>query len=116
MKTEAHAVYVPAISGSLASDLDSYLDAIAGATADFRSAIDAYLRNEPEGACWHQAKRIAQHLRTIDHMQQKLETGVSARSALGGLVADMVDPLIGVSRFCLRCSARSCAIWICCVS
>lgn len=97
MKTQVHAVQRPAPSGSLASDLDSYLDAVTGATAVFRSAIDAYLQNEPEGACWQQAKRISEHLRMVDDMQQKLETGVPAQSLLGALVADMMDPLTGVS-------------------
>lgn len=97
MKTQMHAAEKPAPSGSLEADLDSYLDAVAGATAVFRSAVDAYLHNEPEGACWQQAKRITEHLRMADDMQQKLEMGVPADSELGALVADMVDPLTGVS-------------------
>ena len=98
METQMQAAHRPALSRSIEDDLDSYLDAIAGATTIFRSAVDAYLRNGADRACWQQAKRITEQLGTLDDMQQTLETGVPAQSALGELVADMVDPLTGVSR------------------
>lgn len=98
METHMQAAERPAIARSIEDDLGSYLDAIADATGIFRSAVDAYLQNAPEGACWQQARRITEHMRMLDDMQQRLETEVPARSAYGGLVSDMVDPLAGVSR------------------
>lgn len=98
METHLQAAERPAIARSIEDDLGSYLDAIADATAIFRSAVDAYLQNSPEGACWQQARRITEHLRMLDDMQQRLETEIPVRSTYGGLVSDMVDPLAGVSR------------------
>jgi hypothetical protein len=37
-------------------------------------------------------------MRTLDDMQQRLETGVRPQSTLGDLVAEMIDPLTGVGR------------------
>ena len=98
METQVQAAPRSVISRSIESDLDSYLDAIADATAIFREAVDAYLQGGSEGSCWRQAGKISEHLRTLDDMQQRLETGVRPQSALGDLVAEMIDPLTGVSR------------------
>lgn len=98
METQVQVAERPVISRTIERDLDSYLDAIAGATAIFREAVDAYLQSGPNGECWWQATRISEHLRKLDDMQQKLETGVRPQSVLGGLVSEMVDPLTGVSR------------------
>lgn len=85
-------------SRSSKSDLECYLEAIADATAVFRSAVEVYLRSGPDGSCWQHAKRMSEHLRTVEDLQQRLETALPAGSLLGGLVADMVEPLIGVGR------------------
>ncbi|WP_300452243.1 hypothetical protein [Accumulibacter sp.] len=85
-------------SRSSKSDLECYLDAIADATEVFRSAVEVYLRSGPDGSCWQHAKRMSEHLRTVEDLQQRLETALPAGSLLGGLVADMVEPLIGVGR------------------
>lgn len=98
METQVQAAERPVISRSIEGDLDSYLDAIAGATAIFREAVDVYLQTGPDGGCWRQAKRIAEHMRTLDELQQKLETGVRPGSVLGDVVLAMVDPATGVSR------------------
>ena len=79
-------------------DRDCYLDAIAGATVIFREAVDATLNGGSDGARWRQAERIAEHMRTLDDMQQKLETGVHQQSPLRDLICEMIDPLTGVSR------------------
>jgi hypothetical protein len=50
------------------------------------------------GGCWRQARSIAEHMRTLDDMQQRLETGVRPQSTLGDLVGEMIDPLTGVGR------------------
>jgi len=76
------------------SDLDSYLDAIDDATTIFRSAVDVYLANGPDGACWQQAKRISEQLRRLDDMQQEIEMAVPTQTPVGGLM----DPLTGVGR------------------
>lgn len=88
----------PVVSRSIEGDLDCYLDAIAGATVIFREAVDAALNSGSDGAGWRQAERIAEHMRTLDDMQQMLETGVRQPSPLRDLVCEMIDPLTGVSR------------------
>jgi hypothetical protein len=98
VETQVQAAERPVISRSIEGDLDSYLDAIAGATAIFREAVDVYLQTGPDGGCWRQAKRVAEHMRTLDELQQKLETGVRPGSVLGDVVLAMVDPTTGVSR------------------
>jgi len=98
VETQVQAAERTVVSRSIESDLDSYLDAIADATAIFREAVDVYLQSGPDRGCWRQAKRISEHLRTLDDLQQKLETGVRPGSLLGDLVLEMVDPLTGVSR------------------
>jgi hypothetical protein len=98
VETQVQTAERPVISRSIEGDLDSYLDAIADATAIFREAVDVYLQTGPDGGCWRQAKRIAEHMRTLDEMQQKLETGVRRGSVLGDLLLAMVDPSTGISR------------------
>jgi hypothetical protein len=98
VETQAQAAKMSVDSSSFGSDMDRYLDAVAGATAIFREAVDAYLQTGPDGGSWRQAKKITEHMRTLDHMQQKLETGVRPSSPLGELVSEMIDPLTGVSR------------------
>jgi hypothetical protein len=88
----------PVVLQSIEGDLDCYLDAIAGATVIFREAVDATLNGGSDGARWRQAERIAEHMHTLDDMQQKLETGVRQQSPLRNLVCAMIDPLTGVSR------------------
>lgn len=88
----------PVASRSIQGDLDCYLDAITGAAAVFREAVDATLNGGNDGARWRQAERIAEHMRTLDDMQQKLETGVRQPSPLRNLICAMIDPLTGVSR------------------
>lgn len=88
----------PAVSRSIEGDLDCYLDAIIGATMIFREAVDATLNGGTDGAGWRQAERITEHMRTLDDMQQKLETGVRQQSPLRDLICEMIDPLTGVSR------------------
>lgn len=88
----------PVVSRSIEGDLDCYLDAIAGATVIFREAVDATLNGGSDGARWRQAERIAEHMRTLDDMQQKLETGVRQQSPFRDLICEMIDPLTGVSR------------------
>lgn len=83
---------------SIQNDLDSYLDGIAGATGIFRAAVDAYLVAGPDGGCWQQAKQIAEHIRALDDLQQKLEMGARAQWIDGALVSDMADPLTRVGR------------------
>jgi hypothetical protein len=79
-------------------DLDSYLDAIDDATTIFRSAVDVYLANGPDSACWQQAKRISEQLRRLDDMQQEIETGCPAQSAWTTWLPILMDPLTGVGR------------------
>ncbi len=83
---------------SIQNDLDSYLDGIAGATGIFRAAVDNYLVAGPDGGCWQQAKQIAEHIRALDDLQQKLEVGARAQWIDGALVSDMADPLTRVGR------------------
>lgn len=85
-------------SRSMESDFDRYLDAIADAAGIFRSAVHSYLKSGPDGVCWQQAKRISERLRTLEYIQQKLETGVPGLALSAGLVAAMMDALAGVSR------------------
>lgn len=99
METQVQAVAErPLTSSSVEGDFDGYLDAIADATAIFREAVDTYLQNGADGACWRHASRISEHLRTLDDMQQKLETGVRSQSVWADLVCQMIDPLTGVDR------------------
>lgn len=98
METQVQAASRSVTSRSIESDLDSYLDAIADATAIFREAVDAYLNSESEGACWRHAGKLSDHLRLLDDLQQKFETRIHPQSALGNLVCGMIDPLNGVSR------------------
>ena len=98
METPIQAAKRPVFSHSIEGDLDCYLDAIDGATAIFREAVDASLNGGTTEARWRQAERIAEHMRTLDDMQQKLETSVRQPSPLRDLVCAMIDPLTGVSR------------------
>jgi hypothetical protein len=98
VETLIQAAERPVVSRSIEGDLDCYLDAVAGATVIFREAVDATLNGGSDGARWRQAERIAEHMRTLDDMQQKLETGVRQPSLLRDLVCEMIDPLTGVSR------------------
>lgn len=98
METQMHVAPRPAMSRSGESDLDRYLDAIDDATTIFRSAVDVYLANGPDGACWQQAKRISEQLRRLDDMQQEIEMAVPAQTLVGGLFAELMDPLTGVGR------------------
>jgi len=98
VETHVQTAERPSISRAIESDLEGYLDAIAGATGIFREAVDAYLNTGPDGGCWRQARSIAEHMRTLDDMQQRLETGVRPQSTLGELVGEMIDPLTGVGR------------------
>ncbi|MEF8707805.1 MAG: hypothetical protein V5B38_02540 [Candidatus Accumulibacter propinquus] len=92
VETQVQTAERPFISRSIEGDLDSYLDAIAGATAIFREAVDAYLQQVLTGDAGGRPERIAEHMRTLDDMQQRLETGVRPQSALSDLVAEMIDP------------------------
>ncbi len=98
METQVQASERPVISRSIESDLDSYLDAIADATAIFREAVNVYLQSGPDGECWRQARRISEHLRTLDDLQQKFETGVRPQSLLADLLLEMTNPLTGFGR------------------
>jgi hypothetical protein len=98
VETQMQTAERPSFSRTIESDLEGYLDAIAGATGIFREAVDAYLQKGPDGACWRHARSIAEHMRTLDDMQQRLETGVRPESTLGDLVGEMIDPLTGVGR------------------
>ena len=98
METLIQTAERPVVSRSIEGDLDCYLDAIIGATMIFREAVDATLNGGNDGAGWRQAERIAEHMRTLDDMQQKLETGVRQQSPLRDLICEMIDPLTGVSR------------------
>lgn len=98
VETQIQVAERPVVSRSIEGDLDRYLDAIAGATVVFREAVDAALNGGSDGARWRQAERIAEHMRILDDMQQKLETGVRQPSPLRDLICEMIDPLTGVSR------------------
>jgi len=98
VETQMQAAQRTVVARSVEADLDRYLDAIVDATAIFREAVDAYLQNGSDGACWRQAKKLSEHLRTLDDMQQRLETSALPQSALGALVVGMIDPLTGVNR------------------
>ncbi|MBL8421184.1 MAG: hypothetical protein JNK92_11175 [Dechloromonas sp.] len=98
MGTLIQAAERPVASRSIERDLDRYLDAIVGATAIFREAVGACLQAGSDGARWQQARRIAEHMRTLDDMQQVLETGMRHQSVLRDLICEMIDPLTGVSR------------------
>lgn len=79
-------------------DLDSYLDAVEHATSVFREALDGYLQAGPDGTAWRQAKHIADHLRAIDGVQQKLVTRARDLSLQDPLFAGMRNPLLAVGR------------------
>lgn len=98
MKTRVQAVGRGIVSRSIEGDLDRYLDAVADATAIFREAVDGYLRTERDGTCWRQARKITEKMRTLDDLQQHLETGVYSQASAGILISKMVDPMTGVSR------------------
>ena len=98
METLIQTAERPVVSRSIEGDLDCYLDAIIGATMIFREAVDATLKGGTDGAGWRQAERITEHMRTLDDMQQKLETGVRQQSPLRDLICEMIDPLTGVRR------------------
>jgi len=96
--TQVQAAETPVISRLIEGDVDRYLAAIADATAIFREAVDVYLQTGPDGGCWRQARHISEHMRTLDDMQQTLETSVRPNSVFGDLVLGMLDPLTGVNR------------------
>ena len=98
MKTQIQAVDKVIVSRSIEGDLDRYLDAVADATAIFREAVDGYLRTDKDGTCWRQARKITEKMRTLDDLQQHLETGVYSQASAGILISEMVDPMTGVSR------------------
>lgn len=98
VETQSNIAERPAAARPIERDLDSYLDAIADATAVFREAVDTYVHSGADGGCWRQARRIDEHLRTLDELQQKLETRAHAQSIFDALFADMADPLAGVGR------------------
>ncbi len=98
METQVQAAERPVVSRSIESDVDSYLDAIADATAIFREAVDAYLKIGADGGCWRQARRISEHMRSVDDLQQKFETGGRPQSLLAELLLEMTNPLTGVGR------------------
>jgi hypothetical protein len=98
VETLVQAAERPVVSRSIEGDLDCYLDAVAGATEIFREAVDATLSGGSEGLRWRQTERIAEQMRMLDDMQQKLETGVLQPSLLRDLICEMIDPLTGVSR------------------
>ncbi len=79
-------------------DLDSYLDAISDATKIFRAAVESYLLDGPDGMCWRQARKIAEHLRAVDELQQRIEMGARAHWLVGMLVSDVSAPLASVTR------------------
>jgi len=83
---------------SIENYLDSYLDAIAEATAIFREAVAVYLKAGPDGTCWRQARGISEQMRSVDDVQQRLETTVAPQIVLGELVQELIDPFIGVGR------------------
>lgn len=83
---------------SIDNDLDNYLNALAAANATFRGAVDAYVEAEPDGLCWQHAKRIGDQIRTLDELQQRLETGVRAQPVPGACFCAPADPLTTVSR------------------
>lgn len=97
MKTQFQAVDKVIISRSIEDDLDRYLDAVADATAIFREAVDGYLQTDKDGSCWQQARKITEKMRTLDDLQQHLETGVYSQASAGNLISGMVDPMTGVS-------------------
>ena len=92
-------VTLPALPDrSLQNDLDSYLDAISAATNIFRGAVASYLRDGPDGMCWRQARQIADQLRAVNDLQQRIEIGARTNWLIGMLVSDMSVPLTGVTR------------------
>jgi len=98
VETQVQTTERPVASRSIESYLDTSLDAIADAAAIFREAVAVYLKAGPDGTCWRQARGISEHMRTVDEVQQRIETTVLPQSVLGERVQKMIDPLIGVSR------------------
>ncbi|MBO3715305.1 MAG: hypothetical protein J5X23_10090 [Candidatus Accumulibacter sp.] len=96
METQVRVAERSAVSTSIAITLDGYLDGVADASMIFRSAVDAYLREGSERACWQLARRIADIVRTLDDMQQTLEMRHAAQAARGGVVG--FEPLTDLSR------------------
>jgi len=83
---------------SILHDLDCYLDAISAATKIFKEAVDGYLLDSPDGMCWRQARQIAEQLRAVDDLQQRIEMEARQHWLVGALVQDMSAPLAGVTR------------------
>lgn len=98
MDTQVHTTERFPASRSIESHLDSYLDAIAEATAIFREAVGVYLKAGPDGACWRQARGISEYMRAVDDLQQRLETTLARQSVLRDRVQEMIDSFIGISR------------------
>ena len=98
METQVRVAERSAVSTSIAITLDGYLDGVADASMIFRSAVDAYLREGSERACWQLARRIADIVRTLDDMQQTLEMRHVAQSARGAVGSAMFEPLTDLSR------------------
>jgi hypothetical protein len=98
VKTQTQRAQIPAVWRSIEKDLDSYLDAVVDATMIFSAAVHAYLSAGPDGACWQQARRVTEHMRTLDALQQKVEMGIQCQSAAQGPVSGLMNPLTGVSR------------------
>lgn len=82
----------------LGGELDKYLDAVVQAQAILRSAVEAYVRRGPEGACWQQAKRISEHMSKLDGLQRRLQGRAQGLRREDGLVGQIVDPLGGFGR------------------
>ncbi|TLD47068.1 MAG: hypothetical protein FAZ92_00643 [Accumulibacter sp.] len=97
METQVRVAGRSAVSTSIGTTLDGYLDGVADASMIFRSAVDAYLREGSERACWQLARRIADIVRTLDDMQQTLEMRHAAQSPRG-VGSAMSEPLTGLSR------------------
>jgi hypothetical protein len=97
LEFQLHTPEMHAVSTSIERDLDSYLDAVASATAVFRLAVDTYLQSGADLASWQQKKRITQRMRKLDDIQQKLVAAVWPGTALGELVLAKVDLPVGIS-------------------
>lgn len=88
----------PVVARSLANSYDTLLDAMTDAGTIFRSAVGAYVENEPENTCWQQAHRIAEQLRKANDLEQVLETTAFPGSALAERMLQALDPLRSLSR------------------
>lgn len=120
METQARVAERSALSTAIECSLDGYLDGVADATMIFRSAVDAHLHDQSEGACWQLARRITELVRSLEDMQQTLEMRPAAPApledassaatralltALGRLLRDMKRQITGLaieSGFTLR--------------